>query len=56
MVEKTGLIVVFFWLGPTLNPLRSTKVGQIHSKLILAYTQLPKLLQQSILANLNFGL
>ena len=47
--EKTGL-------GPFLNTLRSTKVGQIHLKLIVTYTQLPKSMQQSILASLNFRL
>ena len=56
IVEETGPKMVFFGLGPTLNTLRSTKVGQIHLKLILTYTQLPKSVQQSILASLNFGL
>ena len=56
IVEETGPKMVFFGLGPTLNTLRSTKVGQIHLKLILTYTQLPKSVQLSILASLNFGL
>ena len=56
MVEKTGTKMVCFGLGPTLNPLRSTKVGQIHLKLILTFTQHPKLLQHLILASLNFVL
>ena len=30
IVEKTGTKMVCFGLGPTLNLLRSTKVGQIH--------------------------
>ena len=55
-VEETGPKMVFFGLGPTLSSLRSTKVGKIHLKLILTYTQLPTLVQQSILASLNFGL
>lgn len=40
--------MLFFGLQLTLNPLRTTKIGQIRLKLILTYTQLPKLLQQSI--------
>ena len=39
--SSTGPKMVFFGLGPTLNTLISTKVGQIHLKLILTYTQLP---------------
>ena len=57
IVEETGPEMVFFFgLGPTSNPLKSTKVGQIHLKLILTYAQLPKLVQESIIASLNFGL
>ena len=56
IVEESGPKMVFFGLGPTLNTLSSTKVGQIHLKLILTYTQLPNPLQQSILASLKFGL
>ena len=56
MVDKTGIKMVIFGLGPILNCLRSTKVGQIYLKTILTQTKLPKLLQQSVLASLNFGL
>ena len=56
IVEETGSKMVFFGLGPTLNTLRSIKVGQIHLKLILTNTELPKSVQQSILASQNFGL
>ena len=56
IVEETGPKMVFFDLGSTLNTLPSTKVDQIHLKLILTYTQLPKSVQQSILSSLNFVL
>ena len=46
----------FFGLGPTFNTLRSTRVDQIHLRLISIYTQLPKSVQQSILASQSFGL
>ena len=55
-VKETGPKMVFFGLGPTLNTLRSTKVRPIYLNLILTYTQLPRSVQQSILASLNFGL